>query len=62
VCFLQEDRAAPGHFVFYEIFANMQSFEAHNNMPYVKAWFSKLPELAEGGVEVTRLSILDTAR
>lgn len=58
VYFLQEDREAPGHFVFYEIFANQQDFEAHNEMPYVKAWFTKLPALAEGGVKVTRLAIL----
>ena len=27
-------------------------------MPYVKAWFAKLPELAEGGVKVVRMEIL----
>jgi quinol monooxygenase YgiN len=58
VYFLQEDRAAPGRFVFYEIFATREDFEAHNNMPYVKDWFAKLPELAEGGVTVTRMQIL----
>ena len=59
VYFLQEDRAAPGHFIFYEVFANEQDFEAHNNMPYVKAWLAKLPELAEGGgVKVMRMQIL----
>jgi quinol monooxygenase YgiN len=34
--FLQEDREVPGHFVFYEIFANQSDFEAHNAMSYVK--------------------------
>jgi len=58
VYFLQEDRAAPGHFVFYEVFANEEAFEAHNNMPYVKAWLAKLPQLAAGGVKVTRMRIL----
>lgn len=58
VYFLQENREAPGHFVFYEIFATREDFEAHNNMPYVKEWFAKLPALADGGVEVTRLEIL----
>jgi quinol monooxygenase YgiN len=58
VYFLHEDRDAPGHFLFYEVFANQQDFEAHNNMPYVKAWFAKLPALAEGGVKVTRMAIL----
>lgn len=58
VYFLQEDREAPGHFIFYEIFASLEDFEAHNAMPYVKDWFSKLPELAEGGVTVMRMEIL----
>jgi quinol monooxygenase YgiN len=56
--FLAEDRDAPGRFIFYEIFANQADFEAHNAMPYVKAWFAKLPELAEGGVKVMRMEIL----
>ena len=58
VYFLQEDREAPGHFIFYEIFANQADFEAHNAMPYVKDWFTKLPELADGGVTVTRMEVL----
>lgn len=58
VYFFQEDREKPGHFVFYEVFANVADFEAHNAMPYVKAWFAKLPELAVGGVTVRRMVIL----
>jgi quinol monooxygenase YgiN len=58
VYFLQEDRAAPGRFVFYEIFATREDFEAHNRMPYVKDWLAKLSELADGGVTVTRMQIL----
>ncbi|WP_245477944.1 putative quinol monooxygenase [Bradyrhizobium guangxiense] len=58
VYFLQEDRAKPGHFVFYEVFANQADFDAHNAMPYVKDWFAKLPELADGGVEVMRMVVL----
>jgi len=58
VYFLQEDRAKPGHFIFYEIFASQADFEAHNAMPYVQEWFAKLPELADGGVEVLRMVIL----
>ena len=56
--FLQEDRESPGHFVFYEIFATRMDFDAHNATPHVQAWFKRLPELAEGGVQVTRLQIL----
>jgi quinol monooxygenase YgiN len=56
--FLHEDREAPGHFVFYEIFATQADFDAHNATPHVQAWFKKLPELAEGGVRVMRLQIL----
>jgi len=56
--FLQEDRESPGHFVFYEIFATQADFDAHNATPHVQAWFKRLPELAEGGVKVTRLKIL----
>ena len=58
VYFLQEDRDAPGHFVFYEVFASRADFEAHNAQAYVKAWFARLPELADGGVFVTRLAVL----
>jgi len=56
--FLHEDREAPGHFVFYEIFASKADFEAHNATPHVQAWFAKLPELADGGVKVVRMEIL----
>ncbi|MFK4384092.1 putative quinol monooxygenase [Bradyrhizobium sp. USDA 223] len=58
IYFLQEDRAKPGHFIFYEVFASQADFDAHNAMPYVKDWFAKLPELADGGVEVMRMAIL----
>lgn len=58
VYFLQEDRARPGHFIFYEIFATVEDFEAHNAMPYVQEWFAKLPTLAEGGVKVMRMEVL----
>jgi quinol monooxygenase YgiN len=59
VYFLQEDREVPGHFVFYEVFANQADFEAHNRTPYVQAWFARLRELADGGVKVMRLQILN---
>jgi quinol monooxygenase YgiN len=62
VYFLQEDREAPGHFIFYEIFATRADFEAHNAMPYVTQWFARLPDLAEGGVTVRRLEILGHKR
>jgi quinol monooxygenase YgiN len=58
VYFLQENREAPGHFIFYEVFANKADFDAHNAMPYVQAWFARLPELADGGVTVMRMEIL----
>lgn len=58
VYFLQEDREASGHFIFYEVFSSQADFEAHNAMPYVKDWFAKLPELAEGGVSAMRMDIL----
>ncbi|HEV7305593.1 putative quinol monooxygenase [Ensifer sp.] len=61
VYFLQENREKPGHFVFYEIFANEADFEAHNAMPYVQEWFAKLPDLADGGVTVTRMQVLAPA-
>jgi quinol monooxygenase YgiN len=56
--FLHEDRAVPGRFVFYEIFASSEDFESHNASPHVQAWFAKLPELADGNVTVERLKIL----
>jgi quinol monooxygenase YgiN len=62
VYFLQEDRESPGHFVFYEVFTDQQGFEAHNDTPYVKEWFAKLPELAEGNVKVTKMAILARER
>src|SRR6201991_2861730 len=58
VYFLQEDREHPGHFIFYEVFATKDDFEAHNAMPYVKDWFAKLPALADGGVQVMRMEVL----
>ena len=58
VYFFQEDRESPGHLIFYEVWANQADFEAHNNMPYVKEWFAKLPELAQGGVKATKMRIL----
>ena len=62
VYFLQEDRAAPGHFIFYEVFANKADFDAHNAMPYVQAWFARLPELADGGVTVMSMEVLNGSR
>ncbi|QRM54343.1 putative quinol monooxygenase [Sinorhizobium sp. BG8] len=61
VYFLQENRESPGHFIFYEIFANEADFEAHNAMPYVQEWFAKLPDLADGGVKVMRMEVLAPA-
>ena len=61
VYFLQEDRQAPGHFVFYEVFASEADFEANNAQPYVKAWFAKLPDLAEGTVTATKMRVLTRA-
>ncbi|GFE80631.1 hypothetical protein GCM10011487_26310 [Steroidobacter agaridevorans] len=58
VYFLHEDREAPGHFVFYEIFVSQADFEAHNATPHVQSWFARLPELADGGVKVVRMEIL----
>jgi quinol monooxygenase YgiN len=55
--FLHEDREDSGHFVFYEIFATEADFEAHNATAHVRAWFARLPELAEGDVKVTRLAL-----
>jgi quinol monooxygenase YgiN len=62
VYFFQEDRENPGHFVFFEVFATKEDFEAHNNMPYVKEWFAKLPDLAEGGVKTTRMEVQPRAK
>jgi quinol monooxygenase YgiN len=56
--FLHEDRNAPGHFVFYEIFSSRQDFDAHNASSHVQAWFARLLQLAEGDVTVTHLEIL----
>jgi len=61
VYFFQEDREHPGHFIFFEVFATKEDFEAHNSMPYVKEWFAKLPELADGGVTTTRMEVQPAA-
>lgn len=58
VYFLQEDRDAPGHFVFYEVFVSEADFEAHNATPYVKEFLARLPELALGDVQVTKMRVL----
>lgn len=62
VYFLQEDRSTPGHFIFYEVFANKEDFEAHNATPYVRAWLARLPELSDGGVTVMRTEVLNGNR
>jgi len=56
--FLHENREAPGHFTFYEIFASQADFDAHNATPHVQAWFARLPDLSNGGVKVVRMEIL----
>ncbi len=58
VYFLQENRSSPGHFLFYEVFASEADFEAHNATPHVQAWFKKLPDLAQGGVQVVTMRVL----
>jgi quinol monooxygenase YgiN len=60
VYFLQENRSSPGHFIFYEVFASAADFEAHNATPHVQAWFRKLPDLAQGGVQVMEMRVLQT--
>ena len=55
---LQEDRESSGHFIFFAIYADQADFEAHNAQPYVQAWFAKLPDLAIGGVKITKMKIL----
>lgn len=62
VYFLHEDHAAPGHFIFYEIFATEADFKAHNATQHVQAWFARLPELAEGGVAVTHMQLRGNSR
>ncbi len=56
--FLHEDREMPGHFIFYEVYARQTDFEAHAEKPHVRAWFARLPELADGGAKVVRMRIL----
>ncbi|KAB0677572.1 putative quinol monooxygenase [Aureimonas leprariae] len=58
VYFLQEDRESNGHFIFFEVFASEADFEAHNAQPYVKEWFAKLPDLALGGVQAMKMTVL----
>jgi hypothetical protein len=53
-----EVRAKPGK----EVFANQADFEAHNAMPYVRDWFAKIRDLADGGVKVMRMEILAEPR
>jgi quinol monooxygenase YgiN len=61
VYFFQEDRDSPGHFTFYELWASQSDFEAHNNTPYVKEWFAKLPALTDGELKATKMSIVRDA-
>jgi quinol monooxygenase YgiN len=56
--FLHEDRHTPGRFVFYEVFATQADFDAHNQTEHVQSWFKLLPDLAEGGVKVTQMTML----
>lgn len=57
VYFVHEDREAPGHFIFYEIFVTKADFEAHNATAHVQSWFARLPELAQGGVQVVHMRV-----
>lgn len=59
VYFFQENRETPGHFIFYEIFVSKAAFDAHTVTPHVLEWFAKIPDLADGGVNITHLSVLD---
>lgn len=61
IYFLQENRSAPGHFIFYEVFPSEADFNAHNATPHVQAWFKKLPDLADGGVQVLTMRVLHKA-
>ncbi|WP_157222396.1 putative quinol monooxygenase [Novosphingobium sp. AP12] len=56
--FLQEDREKPGHFVFYEVFATREDFEAHNRMPYVLDWFEKIKPLVVADVKAMKMEVL----
>ena len=38
VYFLQENREAPGHFIFYEIFANKEDFDGAHKTSCLMSW------------------------
>lgn len=46
---LHEDRAQPGYFVFYEIWRDQASFDAHASSAHLKAFAREAPELTKGG-------------
>jgi quinol monooxygenase YgiN len=60
VYFFQEDRDQPGHFTFYELWASQADFEAHNQQPFVKEWFTRLPSLVDGGLKAIKMRILQS--
>ena len=59
VFLLNEDREAPGHFVFYEIYASKAAFEAHVAQPHLREWSAMLPELTESGIRATHMTVLE---
>ncbi len=55
---LHEDRAAAGHFVFVERWADAAAFEAHTKMPHYQALAPTIKDLLAAPPKLTQLQVI----
>jgi quinol monooxygenase YgiN len=51
---LHESTTEPGWFLLYEIWKSEADLQAHLQTPYLRAFFSMIPEMADGPSEITK--------
>src|ERR1700693_4069311 len=51
---LHESTTEPGWFLLYEIWKSEADLQAHFQTQYLKAFFSVVPEIADGPSEITK--------
>lgn len=55
---LHESNTEPGLFVFYEIWKSGADLDAHFETPHMTALHTKVPELVEGPIDLTKCTKL----
>jgi quinol monooxygenase YgiN len=51
---LHESKTEPGWFLLYETWKSEEDLQAHFQTSYLKAFFHRVPELADGPSEITK--------